>query len=788
MKTDGMAWRSILCLLVALASVARSQDAGDTPPARPAPRRAPDLEPGLEWFNTEQPLGLRDLRGKFVLLDFWTYCCINCMHILPELARLEAAYPDEIVVIGVHSAKFDEEKLDANIRAAILRHRIRHPVVNDADHRIWDAYGVSSWPSLRVIDPEGNLIAGESGEVTFEQLRDFFERAIPRYREAGLLDERPLRFSGEALVSPGPLRFPGKVFYDEPGDRLFIADTGNDRILVARVDDSDGRLVARVETRIGSGATGAADGDFGHATFNQPQGLALSDGDTLWIADTENHLVRQADLRTGVVRTVAGTGAQARGPWPGTRLDRRAGRLVPTRRDGRFVGPPLETPLNSPWDCVVQDGLLFIAMAGPHQIWRMPLDASEIGPFAGNGREDVVDGPLLPATPFATGASSFAQPSGLAGDGRLLYVADSEGSSIRIVPLSGEGTVRTLVGTAALESARLFTFGDVDGSAEAARLQHPLGVALHGGSLFVADTYNNKIRVVDVRSGAVRTLAGSGEAGSGDDPAEFDEPGGIAFGAGVLWLADTNNHLVRVIDPADGAVNTLEILPPPGGWRAAGSSGQVAGGDAGRGRDLGLPQSVVKEAGRPAPAMPPLPPAADDATEAGAGSPRLERPAGPPAVVPPVRLAPRTTKRGREATLAMAVAPPAGWKLNDLVPLRYELDLEGDAGPVDPGPLRRVFAIEKPTGRFVVELPVRELPVREGPQASAKLIVIVECGICSIEEGECRPVTAAFAIPLSIGPHAVGPLAVDAEADREVVRLPLKIGAGSTIPGLDLFD
>jgi len=761
MKNKRIAWRYAIPLLVAVvaADVARGQESGAAAPAQAIPRRqaAPEFEPGLEWFNTDRPLTLRELRGRFVLLDFWTYCCINCMHILPELARLEAAFPNEVVVVGVHSAKFDEEKLDANIREAVLRHRIRHPVVNDADHRIWEAYRVSSWPSLRVIDPEGNLIAGESGEVTFEQLRDFFERVIPRYREAGLLDGRPLRFAGEAMVSPGPLRFPGKVFYDEPGDRLFIADTGNDRILVTRVDDSGGRLVARVESTIGSGATGAADGNFASATFNQPQGLALSDEDTLWIADTENHLLRRADLRQRFVRSVAGTGAQARGPWPGTRLDRRAGRLVPTRRDGRFVGPPLETPLNSPWDLIVRDGVLFIAMAGPHQIWRMPLDASEIGPFAGNGREDVVDGPLLPETPFATDAASFAQPSGLAGDERLLYVADSEGSSIRVVPFSGEGPVRTLVGTASLEAARLFTFGDADGSADTARLQHPLGVALHDGTLFVADTYNNKIRAIDVRTGAVRTLAGTGEAGPGDDPAAFDEPGGICFGAGVLWLADTNNHSVRVIDPSDGAVNTLEIEPPIGGWRAP--AGEAA-----------------------PPAAPPLPPAMAEGP--GASTPQhLERPEGKPAVVSPARLAIRSTPQGQTTSLAIAVAPPAGWKLNDLLPLRYELDVEGEAGPLEAGALRKVVAIDKPTGRFTIPL-----ALRNAAQASVRLIVILDCGICSIEEGECRPVTAAYAIPLELGPQPVGGLAVQAEADPAVVRLPILIREDTAIPGLGLFD
>jgi thiol-disulfide isomerase/thioredoxin len=477
--------RAAVALCVLLGLLGRAAQ-----PARaaehPFPKRVPAAEfpAGLEWFNTGEPLALEDLRGRFVLLDFWTYCCINCMHILPELARLEAAFPEELVVIGVHSAKFPEERLGDNIREAILRHRIAHPVVNDADHAIWTRYKVDTWPSLRVIDPEGNLVASQSGEMEFETLERFFRNAIAHYSKAGTLAPKPLGLPLERIASPGPLRFPGKLLFDEAGRRLFVADSGHDRIVVADVAIDGRDVTATLAATIGSGRTGAADGGFDAASFNQPQGLALEPAagggaDSLLVADTENHLLRRVNLTARTVETVAGTGRQGREPVLG-------------------MPPPRTAPLNSPWDLLVHGSQVYVAMAGPHQIWRMPRDASGIGVYAGNGREDIVDGPLLPKKPFATGAASFAQPSGLASDGSWLFVADSEGSSIRAVPLPAKPDgafvppagrrVRTVVGTSRLPRGRLFTFGDVDGPAATARLQHPLGVAWLDGTLYVVDT------------------------------------------------------------------------------------------------------------------------------------------------------------------------------------------------------------------------------------------------------------------------------------------------------------
>ena len=299
-----------------------SKDAAEEKNPFPNGHAAPSLDGG-DWINTvgQRPIDLKKLRGKFVILDFWTYCCINCMHILPQLKKLEHAYPNEVVVIGVHSAKFASEQDPKNVQEAVLRYEIEHPVVNDSQHKIWDRYEITSWPSLRVIDPEGKVVGGASGEVDFESLDRFLKGVLPYYRHKKLLDLTPLHFELAAYTAPTtPLRFPGKLLADERTDRLYISDSNHNRIVIAKLD---GTLVHT----IGSGLIGAADGSYAKASFDHPQGLALL-GDALYVADTENHLLRKVELKKKQVHTIAGTGKQAQ-----------------TRSLG---GVPLKIALNSP--------------------------------------------------------------------------------------------------------------------------------------------------------------------------------------------------------------------------------------------------------------------------------------------------------------------------------------------------------------------------------------------------------------------------------------------------------
>ncbi len=495
------------------------------PNARLAP--APDLTGGVAWLNTAGPLTLKDVKGKVVLLDFWTLCCINCIHIMPDLARLEKKYPNELAVIGVHSPKFDNEKETQSIRKAVLRYEIAHPVVNDADRKIWDAFGVQSWPTMAVIDPEGNLVGMLSGEGNYDLLDQTIAKLIAVHKAKKTLNETPLRFDLVRYREKGdtPLFFPGKVLADAASDRLFISDSTHHRVVVT---DLAGKQLAVA----GTGTPGRADGAFAAAQFDDPQGLALA-GDTLYVADRKNHSIRALDLKAGTTRTVAGTGVQ-----------------VQTTRMLDAPAPGTRTGLNSPWGLHRVGNTLYIAMAGHHQLWTMDIGTGLVNRFAGDGGENLRDGPLF--------AARFAQPSGLADDGRFLYVADSEVSAIRKVPLNGQGRVETLVGKG------LFDFGDADGVGPAVKLQHALGVAAYGDQLLVADTYNSKLKRLDPRTKECRTLpltAAPGETGP-----LLDEPAGLSVANGKAYIADTNAHRIRVVDLATNAVSTLKltgVTPPP---------------------------------------------------------------------------------------------------------------------------------------------------------------------------------------------------------------------------------
>src|SRR5262252_4615329 len=482
--------------------------------------RAPEFPEGMQWLNTDKPLRLADLRGKVVLLDFWTYCCINCMHIIPDLTALEQKYAKELVVIGVHSAKFQNEGDVDNIRQAILRYEIQHPVVNDRDFRIWRAYAVRAWPTLMVVRPDGYVLGYLSGEGNRDILERTIDELIAAAKRQGTLNETPLHFTLEKdKYAGGALSFPGKVLADAAAQRLFIADSNNNRIVIT---DLEGQVLAVA----GSGAIGRADGDFSAATFHHPQGMAL-DGQTLYAAATENHLLRRLDLQARTVTTIAGTGEQA--------------------RTFNVPGTGTQVALNSPWDLVRLGSQLFIAMAGPHQVWVMNLETGYLEPYAGSGREDIVDGPRLQA--------AMAQPSGISSDGTLLYVADSETSAIRSVSLGINGVVKTIIGEG------LFEFGDKDGiGKEQVRLQHPLGVAYHDNVLYVADTYNHKIKKISSATATSTTYLGNGKPGrrDGTEP-EFYEPGGLSIAAGKLYIADTNNHAIRVADLATGTVTNLAL-------------------------------------------------------------------------------------------------------------------------------------------------------------------------------------------------------------------------------------
>jgi thiol-disulfide isomerase/thioredoxin len=468
--------------------------------------RAPELR-GRGWLNTAgQALRLADLRGKIVLLDFWTFCCVNCLHVLDELRPLEDRYADVLVVVGVHSPKFDHEKDPAALAAAVERYGVRHPVLDDPTLDMWQQYTARAWPTLTVVDPEGYVVASMAGEGHADGLARLIADLIATHDAKGTLRR------GEAPhvhLEPADttLRFPGKAVAHGRG--FLVSDSAPHSLVEL---DQDGETVRR---RIGSGRRGRADGSAADAEFNEPGGLCLlpdevatTCGYDLVVADTANHLLRGVRLRTSEVRTVAGSGR----PWRST-VDMHA-------------HDALAADLSSPWDVAWFDGQLIIAMAGIHQLWWFDPVRSTVGVYAGTTVEALRDGPLAEAW--------FAQPSGLSvsPDGGRLWVADSESSAVRVV---SDGLVRTAVGQG------LFDFGHVDGPADRALFQHPLGVlALDDGAVLVADTYNGAVR--RYADGVVTTLA-----------TDLAEPSDVVLDAdGQVVVVESAAH--RLIRLAPGVV------------------------------------------------------------------------------------------------------------------------------------------------------------------------------------------------------------------------------------------
>ena len=438
------------------------------------------------------------------------------MHTFPQLRKIERKYGDQVIVVGVHSPKFPAERETANLREAVLRYRIEHPVVNDRDFAVWQQFGGRAWPTLMFVDPQGRVIGKHEGELPFEQFDPVVAGMLKEFEERGILNPSAAAIELQEIREPAhTLKFPGKVLATQ--EAIYIADTNHHRIVEADLDGS-------IRRSYGSGEPGLLDGPAERATFQQPQGMAKS-GTTLYVADTENHAIRSIDLESGVVTTLAGTGEQA--------------------LTGGRGGAGRSTPLSSPWDLAQDDGVLYVAMAGTHQIWSLDLGTGAVAPFAGTGREGLLDGPVEQAC--------FAQSSGLAlADGHL-YVADSEVNAVRDIDLQSN-VVTTVVGE------DLFVFGDQDGKGDVVRLQHPLGITARGGMLVLADSYNHKIKRVDPRRRAVTTWLGNGAAGRADGlgtSASFREPGGVCAGVNGLYIADTNNHRIAVADWATGVVRTL---------------------------------------------------------------------------------------------------------------------------------------------------------------------------------------------------------------------------------------
>ncbi|MEV1035382.1 MULTISPECIES: NHL domain-containing thioredoxin family protein [unclassified Streptomyces] len=473
--------------------------------------RAPELVGKGGWLNTgDQQYTLADLRGRIVVLDFWTFCCVNCLHVLDELRELEEKHRDTLVIIGVHSPKFVHEAEHQAVVDAVERYEVHHPVLDDPELATWKQYAVRAWPTLVVIDPEGYVVAQHAGEGHAHAIAKLVEELEAEHAAKGTL-----RCGDGPYVAPEPvathLRFPGKALLLPDGGFL-VSDTTRHRLVEI---ESDGETVRR---HIGAGERGFGDGGPEAVRFSEPQGLAVLPDGRIAVADTVNHAIRAFDPATGETTTLAGTGRQW---WQGS----------PTS------GPAREVDLSSPWDVAWFADRLWIAMAGVHQLWTYDPATQTVRVAAGTTNEGLVDGPADEAW--------FAQPSGLAtsADGERLWVADSETSSVRHVERDGTGfAVRTAVGTG------LFDFGHRDGAAGQALLQHPLGVtALPDGSVAVCDTYNHALRRYDPASDEVTTLA-----------TDLREPSDAVLVDGDLVVVESARHRLTRLRLPEEAVRVAD--------------------------------------------------------------------------------------------------------------------------------------------------------------------------------------------------------------------------------------
>ncbi|MBB6628264.1 redoxin domain-containing protein [Nocardioides sp. KIGAM211] len=458
--------------------------------------RAPELV-GRGWLNTDGPIALRDLRGRFVLLDFWTFCCINCLHVLDELRPVEEKYADELVAIGVHSPKFVHEADPVALAQAVERYSVHHPVLDDPELVTWQAYTARAWPTLVLVDPEGYVVGQYAGEGHAHAIDALLAELVPQHRERGTLQPGDSPYV-PPVVEPTDLRFPATAVA-LPGGGTLVADAGHDEVVEL---DADGAVVRRF--------TG----------FREPNGLCLLPDDVaaevgydVVVADTVHHQLRGIALGTGEVSVLAGDGGQ----W--------------------FQGDGTSR-LSSPWDVAWWQDRVWVAMAGIHQLWTLDPRTGDLTVVAGTTNEGLLDGPAEEAW--------FAQTSGFAPDGDRLWIADSETSSLRWVQVDSDGdgdgdgpTVHTAVGSG------LFDFGFRDGPAEQALLQHPLGVTvLPDHSVAVCDTYNGAVRRFDPATATMTTLA-----------TDLAEPSGAYVDGTHLVVVESGAH--RLTRVALGAAATV---------------------------------------------------------------------------------------------------------------------------------------------------------------------------------------------------------------------------------------
>lgn len=476
----------------------------------PTQTALPDFnQPGLTWFNVQKPLTLSDVFGRILILDFWTFSCVNCLHILPSLRRIERAFEDDVIILGIHSPNFPYEREVVNVLKAVQRYGIEHPVVHDPEFKLWDAYGAKVWPTLIMVSPQGQIFARQAGEPDGDKLLEAVGNAVRKYKAQGKLKPGLIErhVPGKSAQN---LRFPGKIkLLRQDGQRRWaIADTGQHQVIIA---DDQGQILQR----IGRGTAGNTDGDYAHAAFDNPHGITTGDG-VIYVGDLGSHLIRKIDLTKQQVTTIAGT-----------------------NRRGLTLGrdtTAISAGLASVFDLELVENNLYFANTGTHQIGVIDLDTMELRALAGNGQKDLLDGKGRDA--------KLAQPSSLSffAEQNRLYFADADNSAIRYVDFNQGGAVKTLVGRGMAESGRR------NGPFAAAKLQHPMGVARCGDFLIIADSFNAALRKLDFVRQATENFADDFKSTTADLFPLLDPEGIVWDGQNRLLVVDSNLHRILVYD------------------------------------------------------------------------------------------------------------------------------------------------------------------------------------------------------------------------------------------------
>jgi len=483
--------------------------------------KAPEFPTGLTWINSEEKLSLEKFKGHIILFDFWTYSSINCLHILPDLEYLQEKYKDEpFVILGVHSGKFYNEQDAENVRSAVVRYHITYPVVVDEKRAIWRQYGAKAWPTFILLDSEGYGLVVLTGEGRRQVLDQLIADALQQGAKNKTLVNKTYSFK-PPLIQTSLLSFPTKLALDSTANILYIADSGHNQIIAAKLQSPD---TATILQRIGSGKKEFKNGDYSNAAFANPQGLTFHQS-TLYVADTDNHAIRAVDLTQKKVYTLNGDG-----------------------KYGDFGQP------NSPTDLVFYDNTLYITMAGNNQLWKLDIAKKKLTLFVGNGYVNMIDGSALGA--------SLAQPSCITLDEktRRFYFVDSESSALRCYSLP-DNEVKTLIGQG------LFKYGFGEGKFAEAALQNPLGIFYSTGKIYIADTFNHALRVADLEKGELRTLVSQinnsktniNIEGTATIALSLWEPNGLLVVNDTIYIADTNNHQIRIYNMVTKKLDTLKI-------------------------------------------------------------------------------------------------------------------------------------------------------------------------------------------------------------------------------------